>query len=168
MKRMIATLILAGPLAFPVASLAAPPSTASIEELLTISNSESMMTSMYSMMEDSMRKGVEQATAGRTLTPEQQRIADRIPARLMVVMREEMSWAKLKPMFVQVYQETLTQEDVDGLVAFYRTPAGRTMIDKMPAVMQRSSTIMQAQLPDLIAKLQAAMAEELAALQAGQ
>lgn len=161
MKRIIAALVLSAPLA----CLAAPPSAASIEDLLVVSNSESMMTSMYAIMEDSMRKGVEQATAGKPLTPEQQRVAERIPARLMEVMRQEMSWAKLKPMFVQVYQETLTQEDVDGLLAFYRTPAGRTMIEKMPAVMQRTSTIMQAQMPELIGKLQAAMAEELRVLQ---
>lgn len=164
MKRIAATLTIAATLAFPGACLAAPPTTASIEDLLTTSNMESMMTSMYSIMEDSMRNSVQQAVAGKTLTPEQQKAVDRIPARAMEVMREEFSWAKLKPMFVQVYQETLTQEDVDGLLAFYRSPAGRTMIEKMPAVMQRTSAIMQAQLPALVGKLQAAIAEELQAV----
>lgn len=161
MKHLIAAALLVMPLCCP----AAPPSAASVEELLEVSGAESSVSTMYTIMEDSMRAGVQQAVAGKDLTPQQQAAVERIPARMMGVMREEMAWAKLKPMFVQVYQETLTQADVDGLVAFYRTPAGRAMIEKMPAVMQRSATIMQGQMPAMIEKLQAVMAEELRAAQ---
>jgi hypothetical protein len=29
-------------------------------------------------------------------------------------MREEMTWDKLRPLYVQIYQKSFTQEEIDG------------------------------------------------------
>ena len=53
----------------------------------------------------------------------------------------------------------LTQEEVDGLIAFYESPAGQAYIAKMPAVAQKSMAPMQNPMIPMIRKLQASAEE---------
>ena len=40
-----------------------------------------------------------------------------------------MSWKRLKPGFAQIYAETFNQQqEIDGLIAFYRGPIGSALI----------------------------------------
>lgn len=141
---------------------AAPASQESVEELLAVTKSEATMDSMYASMEQMMRQGMQQSTRGKTFTPEQQRILDGAPAKFLAVLREEFNWAKMKPMIVQVYRDTFEQEEVDGLVVFYKSAAGRAFIDKMPTVMQKSMALTQSQMQSVTPKLRAAMEQAIA------
>jgi hypothetical protein len=76
-------------------------------------------------------------------------------------MKQELSWQKLKPLYVQIYRESFEQEEVDGLVAFYASPAGKAMLDKMPTVMQKSMAITQPLMQSLIPKMKSAMEEAM-------
>jgi uncharacterized protein len=67
--------------------------------------------------------------------------------RRRAMLREEMTWDKLRPVYVQIYQESFTQEEIDGLIAFYESPAGFAFVEKMPFVMQKSMSIMQSRSP---------------------
>lgn len=146
---------------------AAPATQESVERLLAASRAESLMDSMYGHMEEMMRQGMKQASAGQSLGPEQQRMLDTMPARFVVLMREEMSWQKLKPLYVQLYRDTFEQEEIDGLLAFYAGPVGQAYLDKMPVVMQKSmalsQSLMESVLPRMMAAVKDAMAEAKAA-----
>jgi len=63
----------------------------------------------------------------------------------------------MRPLYIQIYQETFTQEEIDGLIAFYKSPAGVAFVDKMPVVMQRSMSIMQSRIAPMMEKMKAAM-----------
>ncbi|MDR0674178.1 MAG: DUF2059 domain-containing protein [Zoogloeaceae bacterium] len=104
---------------------------------------ESLMDSVYLGMEEMMRQASKQSTQGLSLSPDQQRVLDALPGKFVAVMREEMSWQKMKPQYVQLYCETFEQEEVDGMLAFYASPAGQALIDKMPALMQKSMDLSQ-------------------------
>jgi hypothetical protein len=143
-------------------ALAAPASEQSVEKLLAASRAESIINSLYANMEDLMRKSMQQAVQGKTLSAEQQRVLDAVPPKFVAVMQEEMSWQKMKPLYVQVYRETFEQEEVDGLIAFYESPAGKAMLEKMPTVVQKSIAITQPLMQSLLPKMKAAMAEAMA------
>jgi hypothetical protein len=68
--------------------------------------------------------------------------------------------------FVEVYQSAMTQEEVDGIVAFYRTPAGKAMVEKMPALMSASGQRMQQQLGPALEKIKQIQQETILQLQA--
>ncbi len=141
------------------AAHAAPPTDESIHALLAVTQSDKMMDAMHANMERMIRQGMQQASAGRTLTPEQTRVLELAPARLANVMREEVNWAKMQPMIVQLYREHFDQAEVDGLIAFYKSPTGQAFVTKMPVVMRRSMEMTQAQMQAFMPKLQAAMNE---------
>src|SRR5713226_1435804 len=117
MRKLIVTAIVA----FVTAQAnAAPASPDSVETLLTVIKTEAMLDSMYASMEQIMRQSMQQAAGGKPMTPEQQRILDAVPGKFVAVMKSELTWDKLKPQYVQLYLETFDQEEIDGLLAFYR------------------------------------------------
>ena len=139
----------------------APASQESVENLLVVTRVESLMTSMYSGMEQMMRESMKQMVQGKPLNAEQQRLLDSLPGRFVAVMREEMSWQRMKPLYVQLYQDTFEQDEVDGLLAFYTSPTGQAFLNKMPVVMQRSMALSQSLMQSALPKMTAAMKEAL-------
>ncbi len=132
---------------------ALPASQESVEALLTVTKTESMIDSMYGGMEQMMRQGIKESLKGKPVSAEQQRVLDAVPAKFMLVMRQELNWSKMKPMYVQMYRETFEQEEIDGLVAFYKSTTGQAFVTKMPLVMQKSMAIAQTQMQALIPKM---------------
>jgi hypothetical protein len=134
---------------------AAPPTEASIDTMLVLTKSESVVDSMLAHMEGNMRQSMVQSLQGKTPTPEQQRQLVDFPKQFMAAMKDELAWAKLKPMYVRIYQESLTQEEVDGMTAFYRSPAGEAMVHKMPVVAQKTMQELQPLIQGMVQKAQA-------------
>ncbi len=154
MRKLIVTAIVA----FVTAQAnAAPASPDSVETLLTVMRTEAMLDSIYVTIEQIMRQSMQQAAGGKPMTPEQQRFLDAVPGKFVAVMKSELTWAKLKPQYVQLYLETFDQEEIDGLLAFYRSAAGQAFINKMPTVMQKSMVIAQSQMHTLLPKMKAAI-----------
>lgn len=140
---------------------AAPASTESVEALLAVTKVETIMDSMYAGMDQMMHQSIQQTYQGKSLSPEQQRALDAVPAKFVAVVREEMNWQKLKPLYVQLYRESFEQEEIDGVLAFYATPAGQALIQKMPVVMEKSMAISQSLLKSFIPKMSAVMEEAM-------
>ena len=141
---------------------AAPASQESIDALLVATKAESLVNGMYGNIEQFMRQSMTAAAQGQPISEEQQRILDAVPAKFTKVMREEMSWAKMRPFYVQIYQESFNQEEIEGLLAFYKSPAGQAFVAKMPVVMQKSMEVMQSQMGPLMEKMKAAMQQAVA------
>ncbi|MDR0779829.1 MAG: DUF2059 domain-containing protein [Pseudomonadales bacterium] len=144
---------------------AAPASQESVEKLLAVTNVESMMESLYSSVEQMMRQSMQQAAQGKTLSAEEQRALDTVPAKFVALMREEASWQKLKPQYAQLYLETFDQEEVDGLLAFYSSSAGQALLNKMPLVIQKSMVLSQSLMQSLMPKMMAAINDALSEAQ---
>jgi uncharacterized protein len=141
---------------------AAPASQESVENLLAATKTESMMDSMYGSMEQMMRQGLKQSTAGQPVTAEQQRYFDALPAKFVAVMRDEMNWQKMKPMYVQIYRDSFDQNEIDGLLAFDTSPAGQAFINKVPMVMQKSMAVSQSMIQSFVPKMTKAIQDAMA------
>jgi hypothetical protein len=50
---------------------------------------------------------------------------------------KHMSWESLKEDLVTIYVDAFTEEELNGILAFYRTPVGRKMVEKMPDLMSK-------------------------------
>ena len=130
-----------------------PPTTESIERLLTLTRVESMLDGMYANVDQLMRQSMRQRVGTRSLDTEQQRVLDELPGKFVAVMRQEFNWSTLKPQYLRIYQETFEQEEIDGLIAFYSSPAGQAFVSKMPTVMQKSMILAQDQLRTLTPRM---------------
>jgi hypothetical protein len=159
MKRIVLALALACSTAFAVDT---KPSDASIKELLTVSESQSVVEGIWGQVDGMMKGMLAQVGQGKALNAKQQAAVDSFQAKYIALMREEVSWTKLEPMYVRIYQDALSQEEVDGMIAFYKTTAGKAMIKKMPVLIQRIMTELPALMGPVMAKIEP-MAQQLEA-----
>ena len=162
MKKLLAVAFTVSTL-FSVNTHAAPPSAASIDELFKVTKMESMVDGMYAQIDQMTKSMSKQALGDIKLTPEQEKRAAAVSADVQKLMREEMGWQKLKLDFSRIYSESLSQDEIDGLIAFYKSAAGQAFTNKMPLIMQKSMAVTEAKMVELMPKMTAiftAAAEE--------
>lgn len=138
----------------------APASEASVRELLEATKARQLLDQVYGQVDAMYTDAMRQAFGG-TLTAEQQARVDRLSVRTMALMRQELSWDVLAPMYMDIYRASFSEDEVQGMLVFYRTPAGRAVVDKMPLVMQHSMRAMQERMGALMPAMQQILAEEL-------
>jgi len=143
-----------------------PASEASIREMLTVTDVRKLLDSMIPQIQGMMKNSMQQALGGRELTADQQKMADKVSEKTTALIKTELSWEKLEPMYIAIYQKSLTQEEVDGMLAFYKTPAGAAMIKKMPVVVQNTMTAMQARMGPMMQEIQKMAKDTVAEIEA--
>jgi uncharacterized protein len=131
-----------------------PPSEASIKQLLEVAQARKLIDSVMAQMENLMQKSIAQVTQGQTIPPKVQKDVDQRRAEMVAMMKELLDWTKLEPMYVRIYQKTFNQQEIDGMIAFYKTPAGQAVITKMPAAMQNTMDEMQQLMGPVMQKMQ--------------
>lgn len=168
MKNLLRTLIIAV-LTIAITSHAAPPTDKSIEKVLELSKAGKTMDDMWSYMDGIMKTSMEQATKGKPLTTEEKAVMDKYMKKMVAIMKDELSWEKLKPEFVKIYRDTFTQEEVNGLIAFYQSPTGIAFVEKQPEMMKQTMAVMQGRMGPMMQKIQQMtkeMTKEMEALKA--
>jgi len=148
----------------------APPSDASLNQLLEITHAHKVLDATIAQMDTMMKNMFQQVTAGQPASPQLEKIFEKGQAEVVSMCKEELTWEKMEPMYLRIYRKSLSQSDVDGMIAFYKTPAGQAVINKMPLILQNTmAEVSQMMGPmmqraermqqDLIAELQAEKAK---------
>ena len=115
-----------------------PPSDASLKQLLEVARAHETLDAVTAQMDTMMKTMFQQVTAGQAASPEMQKIFDKAQAEVIAMCKEELTWEKMEPMYLRIYRKSLSQSEVDGMIAFYKTPAGQALITKMPVIMQNT------------------------------
>lgn len=165
---MLKILVLLSTVFFTLSANATQPTSSSIDLLLSVTKTEKTLDSMYFLVEKSMHQYLAESLKDKNLSPNQKRLIDAAPSKFTQVMREEMSWEMMRPLYIQIYQESFTQEEIDGLIAFYKSPAGSAFVEKMPVVMQKTMSVMQSRMGPMMEKMQAAMNQAIAEAKAAK
>ncbi|ENX41074.1 DUF2059 domain-containing protein [Acinetobacter sp. NIPH 2100] len=159
MKKMIATFVIMTAISTP--AFAQPTTKESVKELLKITKSEQFLGQMSQQINSMMHSSIEKITQGRKLTTKQELAVVNYTQELGKIMQEELTWAKLEPEMIKIYAEEFNQEEIDGMIKFYKTPVGQSTIDKMPIVMQKSMQVGYKQMDAITPKIMQA-ADKLA------
>ena len=140
-------------------ALAAPPTDADIERLLKASRAQSMLNAILPQMEEMQRQQFEQITSGKDLSAEQKAEVERIQSRTNQIVRKALSWDEMRPLYIDVYKQTFTSEDVKAMAKFYESPAGKNLLDKTPALMQNLMGAIQKKIIPMMEELQTELKE---------
>lgn len=127
---------------------------AKAEELLQLTHMDHIMSQMIDQMTARMKATADQQAASMHFTPEQKSAYDDFQQKLNQLLASYLSWDKMKPLMVQVYSETYTDEELDGILNFYRSPAGQAMVAKTPELMSKSMNLMLQQMTTLQPQIQ--------------
>ena len=117
-----------------------------IDEMFKITKVDQMQQQVMDQMRSMM--AAQMAKAGAT--PEAKAQAEEFQRKFGVMIADRMSWQKMKPMYVKIYDETFTEEELTGILDFYRSPPGQALIGKMPALMSKSMALAQQAMGDLM------------------
>lgn len=128
--------------------------TAKLNELVQMTNinMDAMADSMYSqlnMMLKNMAKEMD-------VQPSEQAILNDYSHQMVAMVKDELSWDKMEPLIVDVYSRNFSEQEIDDMLAFYKTETGQSMLKKMPIVMQESMLASQHVIQNLLPKVQAA------------
>ena len=80
---------------------------------------------------------------------------------------DAMSWKKMEPEYITLFSSVYTVEELKAIVAFYKSPAGQSMLKKHPMLMQKSMQIAQSKIQDLLPEVRK-MIEDFAASVKGE
>ena len=122
-----------------------------LDELLTLMNADALVDSIYSQM-DQMVMGLEQHLG---VKPSEKALFDEHTNKTTQIIKQEMSWEKMKGPMIAIYMKHYTESEIADMVAFYKTQTGQSMIKKMPLVMNDTMIMSQSLMKDMMPKMQA-------------
>ena len=157
---LLALLATAGP-----AVAQQPADDARIDRLIEISRTRQPPDAMLPQIEASQHQMAAQMAGDRELDAAQQQRLDRILEGSAAAIRKAMAWENLAPMYRDIYRQTFTGEDIDAIIAFYETPTGQRMLDKMPELMQNTMAAMQRLVVPMLQEMERELAAEVSAAQ---
>jgi hypothetical protein len=93
------------------------------------------------------------------LTDPQKKIVSAYQDRAIAMANEMVGWKVLEPQYVALYAATYSEEELDAIITFYKSPAGQAMLDKTPELTRGSIQIVQARMVDFQPKIKALIEE---------
>ncbi|MDE2427844.1 MAG: DUF2059 domain-containing protein [Burkholderiales bacterium] len=138
---------------------AAAPTEASIKEIFVLTNTQGMLKNIDAQLVPIRKKMFEEATKNTPQTQEREQAIDRFLKKTDSILKETINWDVLEPKFVDIYSQSLSQEEVDGIIAFYKSPAGQAFIKKMPVLTHNSLVMRQKMMVPMMQKMQIAVKE---------
>lgn len=143
---------------------ASPAKQETIDKLFEVTQSAQLMDGVYGQM-DSMFAQM----ASQMQIPESQKpIMDKFFKKYSTMMRDEMSWEKIKVPMSNVYAQTYTDEELKDVVKFYQSPTGKKFVAKMPELTKASMVMVQEMMKGFMPKMQALQKELQDELKASQ
>jgi hypothetical protein len=148
---LIALLLCAAPAVF---AQNVPPTEQSVRRVLDLTQQHRIIDDAVSNMDAYLKQTLDQASKGRPLNAKQQQIVDQYRTDIVTIMKDELSWQKLEPSVVAIYEKTFSQKEIDDMIAFYSSPSGQAVANKLPLVSQEMTTGMQKRMVPIIERMQ--------------
>jgi len=149
-------------------ALAAPASEKSVKALFNLSQVSCLFDTMSEQVNVSMDNAIRSCPSCEAASPEQRVILQQMKARIIALLRSEYSFSRYEPQLIAIYQATFTESEIQGMLRFYRSSAGRAFTRKMPLVTQQSMRIAQQMVADTAPQLQAILSETSRLLKASR
>ena len=150
----------------PLPAQEARPTEASVRHVLAVAHLDTILGSYSTQIEASLRSGMQHELAGQTLNAEQRTIMSQMQDKMVALMREEMDWKRMEPQIVELYRNTFTQAEVNGMLKWYSSPTGKSVVAKLPLVTQQMADYAQERVQDVVPKLMQLQKDTVAQLKA--
>jgi uncharacterized protein len=125
---------------------------AKAKEMITLLHMDRLMTQMM----DSIMKQtstMSKQMAGSNATPADQAKIDEFQHKIFALLDSQLGWKALEPEYITIYANNFTDEELDGIIAFYKSPAGASLVEKLPALTAEGSKISQEKLAIVLPQL---------------
>lgn len=147
MNRLAVLLVLA--LTLPLTASADDAShRAKAEQLINLLHTDRMVK----MNTDGLKKQLTDAAnqvVGPSPTPAGQAQLSDFEKNASQMIDTQVGWTAMEPAFIDIYSKNYTEEELDAILAFYKTPAGAALLEKSPTVNDQATQIARAKMDAL-------------------
>lgn len=126
------------------------------------------MNATYAQLTDQMfateKESIERLFPVGSMNPAQRRDYEAFLGQVKAFVGQSFSWESLEPEFIDIYAHELSDADLDGILAFYRSPAGEDLVAKTPVMLQQASAVAQQHLAKMAPEMKNMMDREIATM----
>ncbi len=137
--------------------------TAAAEELILLSNPDQILQQVWDQIGSMVDQQFQQMGAPEEYRPVYKKYTD----KMFKVLEAELSLENMRDDMISMYVNTYTESEIRAISEFYKSPAGKALLEKMPKLLQESMAMTQKKMPQIMQKIQAIsqeMARELESL----
>lgn len=134
----------------PVSSKSSTPETLGLAEKLM--NQLEVQKTMETAFQQ-ISKMQDQMMQSSTLTPAQKEKQATVREVVNAEVKDLMNWDKIKPRFIAIYAETFSADELQGMIDFFKSPVGRSWIEKQPAIQAATMQQMQGLMMEIQPKI---------------
>jgi len=87
-----------------------------------------------------------ESATGANPTPESKAQLAGFEKKVSQLIDSQLGWKQMQPAFIDLYARNFTDAELDAIVAFYKTPAGAALIDKIPQIDNQIQQLAQSRL----------------------
>jgi hypothetical protein len=127
---------------------------AKVEEFMRVSRLERTMTASMSLVIQQVKTGMLEEMGEVKLTPEKQQALEELQGKVERLVIEALGWPRMKENYARLYAETFTEQELDDMLAFYKSESGQSMVSKTPDLMLRAGEIAQDHMSAVVPELQ--------------
>ncbi len=123
----------------------------SVETLMELTEVSKMMDAMHTQI-SAMFSGMSKQLG---ISAQEKPAFDKYMKKVGELLKNDMNWQLFKEPIIDIYTKHFSQEEINGLIAFYRSELGQSMTKKMPLIMQDSMLMSQQIMQQFMPKIQA-------------
>jgi hypothetical protein len=109
---------------------------------------------------EQMQSMVNNISGGLILTSEEQEVYDKYQSKILALMKKELAADSMRQDLAQIYKQNFSDKELKDMLAFYQSPTGQSMLEKMPIVTQESMQASQRMMTNVMPKINA-LTEEM-------
>ncbi|HEY4357406.1 MAG TPA: DUF2059 domain-containing protein [Acidobacteriaceae bacterium] len=130
-------------------------------QLMVAMNMERTMTDAMAAIRGQVNQAMQSMPGMGQTTPEQKKLIDNFQGQVNKLVDAATSWKVLEPQYVDLYAQIYTEQEIDGILAFYQSPAGKALVAKTPELTAKGMVISQRMMADLQPQINALLQQFL-------
>jgi hypothetical protein len=118
---------------------------AKAQEMLTLLHLDRLMDQMMSNMMEQVSTTTKQLV-GTNIKPEDQVKIDEFQKQVFQLVQSQLGWKTLEPEYVNIYANNFTDEQLDAILVFYKSPTGIALVEKLPILTAQGMQLAQSKI----------------------
>lgn len=135
------------------------PTTESIQHLLDLTHADKLLSAMQPDLNAMLKTELDKATQGHELSNEQYQLALSYRNKADALMKSPAMQEQMRRALADAWIYRFTQQQVDAIIVFYKSPAGQAYAEQMPLAMQTTVTNLDGKASPLRREMQALVEE---------
>jgi hypothetical protein len=120
-----------------------------VEKLFILTKTSKMMDSVKIQTQKILYQQLRQQDIPEAKKP----IYNKYMSKMIELITNTVNWDKIKSQMTDLYVSNFSENEINDMLTFYRSPTGKKFVEKMPVIVQKSMEIGQKQSRTMIPKL---------------